>query len=888
MIYGENEMRREGNTIILDKNESMLSGDKDEWYWLVAGDVQVFVVEWFNADATIDRQAGRAARLVEMRAGDEDLIGIPSLCYQELNDGRNWRLSIKATDRETKLEIRDHVTQQLKKRFLKKCEIFSYEAEGGQNRGGYENSLIAHYHANQLKESVLVYGGNKNKQETQERVIHTVTSGMNSEKDSIPEKGSLLYKAVAYAAQKCGAGRIEDEEKIVAACEESEITVQEIARAAHLVCREITLDIDWYQSDCGVVIAMLSEETKKGQKSYHELRPIVCYQKGNRYYYYDFAAQKEHKLKKEQADRFEPKAYSIRRTLPNKKLNRKDIVSFVRKSIKGWDIAYLTALSALCTVIGVLLPKLNQLIYDEYIPMGDRDLLKQICFVIAACMIGKVFISIAKTIQEYRVPARAGYEMQDAVYQRIFELPETFFRNFDSAELANRVAGVSGIVNLLLTKVLTNGFTLVLSLFYWFQMYRYSGRLTGYCFIMLLVFGILVYLLSLRSIKYIRQIEESKGKADGKLFQIIAGVDKIRLAGAEERAVLEYSTPVANEKRVSLSSGRNGAIISVLLDASSTVFSMILYWIMINSKTKVDISMGSFIAFTTAFGSVSAAVLGFVQGLTDYAQMKPLIERVNPVFETAPEDNREKEIITEVMGKITVDHVTFGYSKEQAPIINDVSIEIQPGEYVAIVGPSGSGKSTLLKLLLGFETPDQGRVLYDGKDISSVNKHSLRKNVGVVLQNGKLISGSILDNITITAPRIDINKVWETIDDVGLREDIEAMPMGFHTVIAEDGGTISGGQQQRILIARAIYRNPKVLFFDEATSALDNLTQAKVCESLEKRQMTRVVIAHRLSTVRKCNRILVLDHGNVVEEGNYEELMRQKGRFYEMAIRQIV
>ena len=879
-------MRKEGNSIILSKNEQYYSCYDNEMYCLMTGSIQIFVVEWFDADMTIDRQAGRGVALSMPGINADEKIEIPSFCYTELGSGKMWKFCLKATEDDTRFEIRPGATQKLKQNFLIKAGIDSYEKEGGRKGHGFENSLIAFYRGRQAKEAAQIHTGGELDQQTKEEGLKTIAGGMNESDQNIIRAGSSIYKTVYFAAKKCGISVIAEEEKVMAECGKENLTVPDIARASHFICREVTLDMDWYRNDCGVMITYLPVEKDTDGKKKKEKHPIACYLKGSQYYYFDIETGSEKPLKKDIADTFEAKAYSIRRTLPNRKVTAKDVVSFVIKGIQSRDIVQLVVLGVVCTLIGVLLPKLNQLIYDEYIPMGNTNLLSQICFVIVSCMIGKVFISIVKTLQEYRIPARAGYELQDAVYHRIFELPEKFFRDYDSAELANRIAGVAGITNALVSNLFTNGFTLIISVIYWIQMLRYSGKLTLVCLIMLIVYGTLIFLISRNSVKHIKQIEEYKGDADGKLFQFISGVDKIRMAGAEERAVLEYSTPVANEKRLSIKTGRNGAVLSVLTDAGSIAFTMVLYYMMIRSK--IGIGIGAFMAFTTAFGSVSSAALGFVQGLTEYLQLKPVIKRAAPVFQAVPEDDLNKDIVTDLTGNISVDHVTFGYAKDQTPVLNDLSIRISSGEYVAIVGPSGCGKSTLLKLLLGFETPDTGRVLYDGKDIASINKHSLRKKTGVVLQNGKLIAGSIFENITITSAKPDISKVWKTIDDVGLREDIEGMPMGIHTMLSESGGTISGGQQQRILIARAIYNDPKVLFFDEATSALDNITQAKICESLEKRNMTRVVIAHRLSTVRKCDRIIVLDQGKVVEEGNFEDLMRLKGRFYEMAIRQIV
>ena len=267
--------------------------------------------------------------------------------------------------------------------------------------------------------------------------------------------------------------------------------------------------------------------------------------------------------------------------------------------------------------------------------------------------------------------------------------------------------------------------------------------------------------------------------------------------------------------------------------------------------------------------------------------IKPAYDRCKPILQTLPEWDEDTIMPGNLTGDIEVNHVTFSYNESSGVVLDGISVPIKAGEYVGIVGSSGCGKSTLLKLLLGFEKPDVGKVYYDGKDIDSMDKRELRKKFGVVLQDGKLISGSIFENITITAPGTKLERVKQVVKEVGLEDDINQMPMGLHTVLSENSGTISGGQQQRILIARAIVNKPKIIFFDEATSALDNVTQSMVCDSLERLKATKVVIAHRLSTVMNCDRILVMDKGKIVEQGSYEELMDMKGLFYQLAIRQI-
>ncbi len=363
------------------------------------------------------------------------------------------------------------------------------------------------------------------------------------------------------------------------------------------------------------------------------------------------------------------------------------------------------------------------------------------------------------------------------------------------------------------------------------------------------------------------------------------GISKIRIAGVEDRALYEYLKPYVKLRDNEAKENTIINIAEVLTLVANSIFSMILYLVII--KGNADISLGAFIAFNTVFGSFSAYAFQIVQSAIAVKGTTPNLEKIKPIFEAEPEYDDGKELPGEISGGIEINNVTFAYTKDSPNILENIDLNIKPGEYIGLVGPSGCGKSTLMKLLLGFETPTSGKIYYDNKDINNLDKRELRKKMGVVLQDGKLISGSIFENITITAPKATVADVNEVIKAVGLENDIKEMPMGLHTVLSEDCGTISGGQQQRILIARAIISNPKILFFDEATSALDNLTQKMVCDTLEKMDSTRIVIAHRLSTIINCDRIIVLDKGHIVEQGTYEELMKNKSLFYQLASRQL-
>ena len=257
-----------------------------------------------------------------------------------------------------------------------------------------------------------------------------------------------------------------------------------------------------------------------------------------------------------------------------------------------------------------------------------------------------------------------------------------------------------------------------------------------------------------------------------------------------------------------------------------------------------------------------------------------------PIMDAEPEISEGKHIVTKISGGIELSNVSFRYEDNSPLVVDDLSLKIKPGQYVAIVGKTGCGKSTLLRLLLGFEKPQKGAIYYDGRDMGTLDLKSLRKKIGVVTQNGKLFQGDIYSNIIISAPYLSVDDAWKAAEIADIADDIRAMPMGMHTIISEGAGGISGGQKQRLMIARAVAPNPKILMFDEATSALDNITQKKVSEALDSLKCTRIVIAHRLSTIKQCDRIIVLDGGKIVEDGTYEELLEKQGYFHELVERQ--
>ena len=373
-------------------------------------------------------------------------------------------------------------------------------------------------------------------------------------------------------------------------------------------------------------------------------------------------------------------------------------------------------------------------------------------------------------------------------------------------------------------------------------------------------------------------------KERGFVFSLINGVQKIRLSGAEKRAFVKWSDLYARGARLTYNPPSIIRLNGVITTALSLMGTAVMYYIAVRNGVRVE----DYFAFNASYAYISEAFSSLASVALTAAAIRPTVQLVKPLLDAKPEISEGKETVDRLSGSIELSHVTFGYDPDARPIIDDLSLTIPARQYVAIVGRSGCGKSTLMRLLLGFEKPWRGAVFYDRKDLSGLDTRSVRRQIGTVMQDGRLFSGSIFENIVISAPTLKQEDAWEAAEIAGIADDIREMPMGMHTVLQEGGGSISGGQRQRLMIARAVAPKPKILMFDEATSALDNITQQKVAEALDRMKCTRLVIAHRLSTIKNCDRILVLDGGKIAEDGTYEELIARGGLFAELVERQRV
>jgi NHLM bacteriocin system ABC transporter ATP-binding protein len=426
----------------------------------------------------------------------------------------------------------------------------------------------------------------------------------------------------------------------------------------------------------------------------------------------------------------------------------------------------------------------------------------------------------------------------------------------------------------------------IFAIFYFILLFYYSWKLALICLGIVLVVMAVSLTFGYLQIRYERQLIDLNNTLSGKVYGLLMGIGKIKTSGAEKRAFNNWARDFSQVRDVTYRKENLGNKSAVFNSTVNVIATGIIFFAMLKIQS-LNLPAGKFIAFNSAFSSYLGAMLEISGVILQLNIIKPLYERTKPILVALPEFDQEKVDPGELEGNIEVSHVNFRYQAEGPLILNDVSLEIKKGDYVGIVGPSGSGKSTLFRLLLGFEKAESGQIYYDQQDLDNVDIRSVRRQLGVVLQSGQLMAGSIFDNIVAANPGLTVNDAWEAARMAGMEEDIKNMPMGMHTMISEGASTISGGQKQRLLIARAIISRPKIIYFDEATSALDNKTQKIVSESLSGLGATRVVIAHRLSTIVNCNKIFVMDRGRVIEQGTYQELFERGGVFTQLVQRQL-
>jgi len=601
------------------------------------------------------------------------------------------------------------------------------------------------------------------------------------------------------------------------------------------------------------------------------------------YVFFDPELGKKIRVNPKTAPKLAKDAYLFYQALPSRELGLLDLSLFILRSLTARDVLFIVGISLLVSLLGMFIPFMNKQIFDNVIPSGTKGDLWSVAILMVGATFGASLFTMARTLVLMRLRDKVNIAVQNAAIARMFTLPVSFFKDYSAGEISERAMSINALSNMLSDTVLTSGLAALFSFVYIFQMANFASVLVVPALLSILAVLVFTIFSGFARQQIFRKQSKLQAKLSGFIYNLLGGVQKIKLAGAEKRAFARWAARYREVGRLTYAPPlflRLNEAISGALFLGGALF---LYYF----AGKSQIAPADYIAFNIAYGTVSGAILALGGVVLTFANVKPLLEMVEPILKAAPEVDENKIQVTALSGQIEISNVSFSYTESGPLVLNKLNLKVEPGEFLAVVGKSGCGKSTLMRLLLGFEEPDSGAIYYDGYDLRTLDLRSVRQCIGVDLQNGKLFSGDIFSNIIITAPWSNLDDAWEAACLAGIDEDIRQMPMGMHTMISEGSGGISGGQKQRILIARALITKPKILLFDEATSALDNITQQHVATSLASLGCTRIIIAHRLSTVKECHRIVVIDQGKIAEEGTYEELMAREGLFYDFAARQI-
>jgi ATP-binding cassette subfamily C protein len=587
------------------------------------------------------------------------------------------------------------------------------------------------------------------------------------------------------------------------------------------------------------------------------------------------------------ARRLAPFAFTLHRTFAARPIGTKDVLRFALGHARA-DVGLLVATGLLAALAGLLTPVATGRLIDRAIPAGSGSTALAIVAGLAVAGLAAIALEILRTLAVLRFEARTSVAIQAAVLDRVIGAPARFFRAFSSGDLALRLGAVN-TVQRTVTGAAIGAFVSAIFLTVNFGlMLAYSRPLSAAAVGIIAVAALLSAALGFARISIGRKIQAADGKLSAMTFEYFAGIAKLRAAAAESRAYANWLGRYREfrefNRRSATLSNLESVLLSVLQPAAATLI-LYLAWQLAQAPAARGLTLGEFVAFQAAMFGLLAGVNGVVATALDLASLAPTWERARPILDTPPEDAARGKVRHDPAGAIALQGVCFAYPGGPE-VLSDIDLAIRPGEFVAIVGASGSGKSTLLRLLLGFEAPGKGTVRYDGRDVATLDLKSLRSRIGTVLQGGRLWAGDILTNI-VGATSLTVDAAWDAARAAGLAADIEAMPMGMYTLVGEGVSTLSGGQRQRVLIARSLVGKPRILLLDEATSALDNLSQAAVLGSLERLEATRVVIAHRLSTVRNADRIVVLERGRIVQQGTFRELAAAPGPFAALLARQV-
>lgn len=674
-----------------------------------------------------------------------------------------------------------------------------------------------------------------------------------------------------------------------------------LAQKSGMGLRRITMEPNWYRGDSGVILVFYNVDDKTKELG-------VCLpQTENRYRLITRSNPDGIDVTEKIATALDKEGFTCYAGLPPEKITLKHLFKFALNQTWATDWRTIFIASFAMGIIPIVTPIVTETIFADLIPILDRQGLATVVQVAMVAGFTSAALNVVRSVALLRFSVHVDMSLESAMLARLLALPTKFFRQFTSGNLAARMQGLSKIQAFLAGETIGIVFNFAFGFWSLGLMCYYSVKLTGIALLIWLVYSLISFFIMNRLINFNRKQTEAYNETAGILQQIFTGLTKFRVKGAEEDAYNLWGKKFGEEWKWNYAVRWQKNYTTILSAMQPIVLSLILYYFafkeIVEASTTAATSTGAasaaadlfgtgltyatFIAFQSAYSAFNVALIGIFPAIQEFAVIRPLLENLQPILNAEPESSPDKPEADVLSGAIEVEGLTFSYGEDLPDVLKNLTFRVKAGESVAFVGGSGCGKTTLMRLLLGFEQPKSGAIYYDGYDLSEMSASSVRSQMGVVLQGGQLMSGNIFYNI-VGMRNLTQDDAWEAAKAAGIDEDIRQMPMGMQTIISEGSTNISGGQRQRILIARAFAAKPAIIILDEATSALDNRTQAIVTESLDRLNATRIIVAHRLSTIRNVDKIFVLDGGRIVESGTFDELVAKGGVFAGFVKRQVI
>jgi NHLM bacteriocin system ABC transporter ATP-binding protein len=653
--------------------------------------------------------------------------------------------------------------------------------------------------------------------------------------------------------------------------------VTQIARASRLRVRQTLLRGTWWREDVGPLVTWHGER-----------RDPVALVRGphGRYMMIKASTGERRIVDRSLAEELVPEAVTFYPPLPGRSLAYRDLLAFSLRHSRG-SIGRIALAVIAIGLLSLVAPLITEVLINSVIPRTELDQLAFCAAALAVTAIGMSGLQAMEGLAMLRLEGLIDWKLQAAVIDRMLRLPASLFREYTVGDFVGRSMGIAAARHIFTGRVLRG---MMAGLFGWVSialMFYYDSKLALIALGLTIFRAILIVCVSALRLNHESKYFNLQGKTGGFVLQLVSGIGKLRVAAATIRSLAVWSRQFVDQRRHFLASQQAANAFGVFETSFPLIATMIIFAVATSNKSALLQNIGGFLAFFTAFGQSMGAVGAWASSVSEALIAIPQLARLKPLISGVAEVSEDRKPPGELSGAVEFSRLTFRYVSHGPPVLDNISLRIAPGEYVAIVGPSGSGKSSLFRLLLGFEKPESGAVFFDGKAVDTLDISAVRRQLGVVLQNGTLATGSLYENIC-GGVQLPLEQAWEAARLAGLEDDVKAMPMGMHTVVSEGVSTLSGGQRQRVMIARAVARRPRILLFDEATSALDNQSQAIVSRTLGNLNVTRIVIAHRLSTVRQVDRIIVVADGKIVQSGTFAELSSVPGMFAAFAQRQLL